>query len=128
MDEQHYLKVMHLFCSRRKRKFPTLFSPCTAVAQLRPSTLKQISPLFSFVLPEAHHGTLFTDVTSGLVFGRFCGGDSVKYRQPHHGLRLQMHPVHELLQLDDIITAHLKPTSTDKPLIHYCNALHNGAV
>lgn len=33
-----------------------------------------------FGLPEAHHRAVFTDITFGLVSGRFRCGDSMKHR------------------------------------------------
>ena len=51
-------------------------------------------------LPEALDGTLFADVTFGLVLGRLCGSHTVEDRQPNHGLRLQAHPLQEVRHLN----------------------------
>lgn len=45
--------------------------------------------------PESYDGTLFADVTLGLVLGGLGGGHAVQDGEPHHGLRLQAHPVQE---------------------------------
>lgn len=45
--------------------------------------------------PEAYDWTFLADVALGLVFGGLCSSDAMKDRKPHHGLRLQAHPVQE---------------------------------
>lgn len=47
-------------------------------------------------LPEALDGTLFADVTFGLVLGRLCSSHAVEDRQPNHRLGLQAHPLQEV--------------------------------
>lgn len=51
-------------------------------------------------LPEALDGTLFADVTFGLVLGGLCGSHTVEDRQPNHGLGLQAHPLQEVRHLN----------------------------
>lgn len=50
--------------------------------------------------PEALDGTLFADVTLGLVLGRLCSRHTVEDRQPNHRLGLQAHPLQEVRHLD----------------------------
>lgn len=75
-------------------------------------TMCQAQSCAVLAVPEAQHGALPADVAAGLVPGAFGRYHPVKNRQPHHGLRLQLHPIHKLFQVNFPITAHLPGTTT----------------
>ena len=51
-------------------------------------------------LPETLDGTLFADVTFGLVLCWLCSSHTVEDRQPNHRLGLQAHPLQEVRHLN----------------------------
>jgi hypothetical protein len=45
------------------------------------------------------NGALLADVALGLVARRLGSDEAVQHRQPHHALRLLLHPVQEMRRL-----------------------------